>query len=303
MPEIQQNLNNNDFSQTDTIHFSCEQCGKCCSKAPSMSFYDMLELSEEFIFQTSHQSVISYSKTPLDKHLLMHYQALGHTIMLPEIEASLFYYLDFSPIDYPSYKNCSKLIDNKCSIYGKRPTPCKLSPLNSRFDDTQQWRNLQFFKDKTKKEQWLCNFSNSSPVVFSQEQLYRLEDNRLYFQDVDNIRSFTDIYIEFLKLNEKHIDNHFKSVFSFLMKNQLMISDLIIPLQVARYNNLISEDYALNFIENQIALIDKEMEAALKFKRKEDRKTSKLYKLQKDEYLKALKNNLFKTNNYDINII
>ena len=51
MPEIQQNLNNNDFSQTDTIHFSCEQCGKCCSKAPSMSFYDMLELSEEFIFK------------------------------------------------------------------------------------------------------------------------------------------------------------------------------------------------------------------------------------------------------------
>lgn len=292
------------FSQSDTIHFSCHQCGKCCQKSPNMNFYDMIELSDEFIFQTAHHAVISYAKQPLEKDLIEHYQALGHTIVMPEIDASLFYFIDFSTMSYPSYKNCPKLIDNKCSIYGKRPSSCKLAPLDYRFDDTQQWRSIQYFKNNVKEHNWKCSFEKTDPIIFSQEQIYQPSHNALYFQGVDNLRDFTDKYIEFLGLaDQKYQDNHFKAVFQSHIKNNLMISDMIIPLQVARYNNIISEEHVLNIINNQINLIDKELMSATKNKRKEDLQFSRLYKKQKEDYIKAIDQGIFKNIIDDFSIV
>lgn len=292
------------FSQTDTIHFSCTQCGKCCVKSPNMHFYDMIELSEEFIFQTAHHVVISSSKKPLEKVLLDHYQALGHTIVLPEMEASLFYFIDFTTMSYPSYKMCSKLIDNKCSIYNIRPSTCRLAPLDYKFDDTQQWRTLQYFKNNVEKNDWKCSFDKKEPVLFSNEQIYNIGQNSLYFQSVDFIRNITDKYIEFLGVyDKKYQTEHFKRVFNSCMKNQMMISDMILPLQVAIYHNIISEEYAVKFIENQIKLIDKEFQAAKDNKRKEDLQYSRLYKKQKEDYVKALNNDIFNEAHNSFSII
>ena len=283
------------FSQSDTIHFACHQCGKCCQKSPHMHFYDMIELSDEFIFQTSHHAVISYAQNPLETELLGHYQALGHTIMMPEIEASLFYFLDFLPIAYPSYGSCPKLIDNKCSIYGKRPTSCKIAPLDARFDDTQQWRTLNYFKKNVENHDWKCSFSESDPVVFHNEEIYQPGLNSFYFSSVDALRDFTDKYIEFLGMHSKNQqDYHFKALFKSVTSNNLMITDMIIPLQVARYHNIISEDVAINFIENQLSLIEKEMLVSTQLKRKENLQVSRLYKKQKDDYRKAIKENIFR---------
>lgn len=292
------------FKPNDTIHFSCKQCGKCCQKSPHMHFYDMLELSDEFIFQTAHHGVLSFSKTPLEKSLLEHYQILGHTIMMPELEASLFYFIDFIPISYPSYKTCPKLIENQCSIYGKRPSSCKLAPFDARFDDTQQWRALQYFKDNTEKNDWKCSFDESSPIVYKEEQIYQPAQNSLYFQSVDLIRDITDKYIEFLGLASKqHQDEHFKALFQSIRQQNLMITDMVVILQVARYYNLISEEYAVTFMNNQIQLIEKEMKPALALKRKEDLQTSRLYKKQKEYYEKAIKDNLFKHSQEDFNLL
>jgi Fe-S-cluster containining protein len=261
-----------------------------------MHFYDMLELSNEFIFQTAHHATVSYSQSPLDKNLLNHYQALGHTIVMPEINASLFYFIDFIPMSYPSYTSCSKLVDNQCSIYGRRPTSCRLAPFDSKFDDSQQWRTLQYFKTNTEEHDWKCNFNSDAPIVFKNEQIQQPSQNSLYFQSVDNIRDFTDKYIEFLGIaNKEHQTEHFKAVFQSISKNSLMISDMIIPLQVARYHNIISGDFALEVIHNQLNLIENEMNQALLLKRKEDLQTSRLYKRQKEDYLRAIKQNIFDT--------
>ena len=82
-----------------------------------------------------------------------------------------------------------------------------------------------------------------------------------------------------------------------------MITDMIVILQVARYYNLISEEYAMTFMNNQIQLIEKEMKPALALKRKEDLQTSRLYKKQKEYYEKAIKDNLFKNSQEDFNLL
>lgn len=288
------------FNQNDTIHFSCTQCGKCCGKAPFMHFYDMLQLSNEFFFQTAHHAVLSNSKNPLEKGLIDHLQVLGHTIVMPEehIESTLFYFIDFMPVTYPSYKACPKLENNLCSIYGKRPSSCKLAPLDAKFDDTQQWRTLNFYKENVDKNEWKCDFSHDQPIVYKNQEIYQTNHNALYFQSVDIIRDITDKYIEFLSIaknpqDNKHLDAHFKAIFKSVVNNNLMISDMIISLQSARYHNLISEEVAVKFIEDQLAFIEKETKPALSFKRKEDLQTTRLYKAQKEAYVKALKQKIF----------
>lgn len=283
------------FSQKDTIHFGCTQCGKCCQKSPNMSFYDMIMLSDEFIFQTAHHAAISYEKLLLDKHLIDHYRVLGHTIMLPELDASLFYFIDFTTMSYPSYKTCSKLVNNQCSIYGKRPGTCKMAPIDYRFDDTQQWRAIQYYKDNTEKNGWKCAFDNEQPIVFANEQIQQTGMNSQYFQNVEAVRDFTDKYIEFLGMGQgKHQENHFKAVFASINRNQLMITDMIIPLQVARMHGILSESQTIEFIEKQIKLIDNEIDMAKQNKRKEDLQFTRLYKKQKEDYLRAMNANIFK---------
>lgn len=296
------------FLASDTIHFSCTQCGKCCQKSPNMHFYDALDLSDEFIFQTSHHAILSYDKQPLDDALIEHYKVLGHTIIAPEFEAKLFYFIDFLPVSYPSYNNCSKLVNNQCSIYGKRPSSCKLAPFNTHFDDTQQWRTLEYFRKNTENENWQCRFDEQSPIVFKDKQIVQPAQNSLYFQSVEATRDFTDKYIDFLNFNQertgKHYkDEHLKAIFQSVIKNNLMISDMIVPLQIARYHNIISEELALTFINNQINLMDKEINLATQQKRKEDLKTSQLYKKQKENYIKAIKQKMFQTDSDDISII
>jgi hypothetical protein len=126
----------------------------------------------------------------------------------------------------------------------------------------------------------------------------------MYFQSVDHIREFTDQYIAFISLaGEDYKNNHFKAVFNSVSKNSLMITDMITSLQVARYNNTISEELAISFVKNQIALIDKEIDASLFFKKKENVQTTRLYKKQKEDYVKALKNGLFENKTEDFDII
>lgn len=284
------------FNEKDTIHFSCTQCGKCCSKSPSMHFYDMLELADEFLFQTSHHAILESEKNPLEVTLSEHFQALGHTIVMPEdnINAKLYYFIDFSPLSLPTYNSCSKLEDNLCSIYGKRPSSCKLAPLTSNFDDTQQWRTLNYYKKNTVDSDWKCNFSEDQPIVSKDEKIHQPYQNSLYFQSVDSIRQVTDIYIDYLKMaNNEYLTQHFKTVFYSYMKNQQIISDVLIPLQAMKHSGIVSEDLALSFIEKQIKFIEKELAYAVNLKKKNNLTTTRLYTKQKEVYLKAINNKIF----------
>lgn len=282
------------FDNSSTINFGCTSCGKCCDKPPVMTFYDIFNLSNDFFIQTAHNASISYEKKPLDKSLLQHYQAIGHTIMMPEIEASLFYFINFIPVEYSRYKTCSKLIDNKCSIYNNRPSACKISPLNLALDDSEQWNSINIYKKNTLEKDWKCDFSDKSPILISNGQIYNNHYNSVYFQSVDTIREFTDNYIEFISLTEDtYKDNHFKALFKTVTSGNLMITDMIISLQVARFKNIISEELAYEFLENQLKFIEKESKFSLSMKIKDDLHISRLYKRQKEDYIRALNSKIF----------
>lgn len=291
------------FKKEDTIHFACTQCGKCCDKSPLANFYDLFNLADEFVFQTAHHGLLSYNKKREAEELTQFYRMIGHTLVLPELDAVLFYYINFMAVEYPQ-ETCSKLKDNLCTIYSKRPSSCKLSPINDGFDDTQQWKTINIFKDKVENKDWKCDFSENAPILYKNEEIYSLNHNSLYFQSIGSNRDFTDKYVNFIKNGgEKYFQNHFKAVLNTTLSKSQMITDLMIPLTVGLKEHVLDESTVIDFVEKQIILIEKELSKSSFFKIKDNLKISRLYKKQKDDYKNALKNNLFKLDENDFGII
>lgn len=277
------------------IRFSCSTCGRCCGRSPHATIYDVFELADEFIFQAAHHVVLSYAKNPPQREILEHLQFIGHTVMMPELEASLFYFIDFATISPPSYGSCPKLnAEGACSIYAKRPMQCKLAPFDFRFPISEQWRQLESYRLNSERIEWKCDFSDQSPIVFDENGIRQPNVLSDFRHSVEMTRAFTDQYVEFISLASPERKNeHFKALFHSIKNNSLMITDMIIPLQASIRNDVITYDFAKSFIDSQIRLIDSEIEKSSMKKFKQNLQTTRLYKKQKELYVKAVANGIF----------
>jgi len=258
-----------------------------------MNVYDMLELSSEFIFQVSHHTRVSSAKKPLEKELLEHYQHMGHTLVLPEFDSSMFYWIEFSAISAPSFKKCSKLSDNKCSIYSKRPTPCKLQPLEYNLPENQQYKKIEFYKQQTEKKIWNCDFSEKSPQLVYDNNISNMHQNSLYYHHLQQIRDFTDKYIDSMAQYHTRQEDHLKTVVKAHMSKSVLVTDIIQPLFVLLNHNIIEPDLAYEIINNQISIINSDIKRATDLRIKEDVKYSRLYKKILESYSRAIKNRIF----------
>ena len=290
-------------SINENVNFSCNMCGKCCSESPRTHFYEMLELSNEFVFQTTHNAILSTTKKLLDKKIAEHYGVLGHTIVMPELEASMFYFIDFKPLELPTYKGCSKLTpEGKCSIYASRPTLCRLAPLSPYFSESQQYRVIQIFEDNTKKNIWNCDFE-SKTAILKKGEIAKYQDDEMYIAYINSTRAMTDLFVEAVSFSEETKNNHFKTLFQMINKNSTMITDLVHVLKIAALNNILSKTYITKVIENQLKLLYKEIEISKNNKLKENLHVTKVYKEFIQNYEKALKNNIFYTDTENFTLI
>lgn len=81
----------------------------------------------------------------------------------------------------------------------KRPSSCKLSPINDGFDDTQQWKTINLFKKECWWKKWGMWLFKESPLLYKNEEIYSVNHNSLYFQSIGTNRDFTDKYVNFIK--------------------------------------------------------------------------------------------------------
>lgn len=283
------------IEETSTINFSCKKCGKCCLESPNVDFYEMLNLADEFVFTIQHNSYLSQKKNPIEKEKIKHLERLGHTIILPEKESAFYYYIDFKAIDFISHGSCSKLINKECSIYYKRPSKCKISPLSIDLPENKQWEVIQLYKNNTmnKKYSWECSFEENESILIKNGEIYQKNDNSLYNRQIQNIRNITDSYIKFLQIQPDNFNEHLKNVYLSHLKRNQLYSDMVIPLKAILHDNLISEYHINEFINMQIELLDKKILYATTIKNKKDKAITALYRKQKENYLKAIKENIF----------
>lgn len=114
------------------LHFSCTQCGQCCTGAPGYAW-----VSDEEI-----EAIANYLHIPLEKFYKRYLRYVKDSYALKE--------------DSRNY-DCIFLKDKKCQIYPVRPKQCRTFPW---------WtQNLQSREDWDKAARFCEGIRNEAPLV------------------------------------------------------------------------------------------------------------------------------------------
>jgi uncharacterized protein len=107
---------------TEKLHFSCTQCGKCCTGSPGYVWVTEKEIE-----------VIARHLNLTPKEVVMRYtRRVGHRLSLVERKS-----------DY----SCIFLKDDQCTLYDARPTQCRTYPF---------WPSIMKSKENWEKEKSFC---------------------------------------------------------------------------------------------------------------------------------------------------
>jgi len=85
------------------LKFSCTECGKCCGGSPGYVWVNAREMEE----------MARFLNISLKEFKLKYVRRVGNRYSLLESKQTY---------------NCVLLKDNKCSVYGARPTQCRTFP-------------------------------------------------------------------------------------------------------------------------------------------------------------------------------
>lgn len=272
------------------VNFACTSCGACCNTAPKLTFFDLLNLSDEFIFQTKHFAVISTAKDPLPKERIRHLERLAHTVIIEEQNITMFYWMSLGSLDKPSYKSCPKLKDNLCSIYGKRPINCRNMPAHISYPPSMQETIIKFYKENTA---FKCDFSEDAPLYLDNGNFVNDVDENNYFNELDQTRTFTDRFLAYINFTDGALNNHFKNALKAVVSKTEMTTDVIVPLCVMVIEGWATPEQMENVLRNQINLMKTDIAESKRLKLKADLKTVRFYESMILVYEKALKNKLF----------
>jgi len=272
------------------INFSCNICGACCNSNPKFNFIEMIDLSDEFVFQTHHNVFISSNNNLLDKDTLEHYRRYNQMIVLPEFDVTMFYHIDFMAINLSNNKSCEKLTNNTCSIYGKRPSYCRLLPISPK-ESPSNLKTIQVFKEKTKISNWGCDFSDNAKPLIKNGNFSNIYVQNEYWREVLGLQETTDIFVNFLNsISESKKNEHFKFLFENASKNNVIISDVFSVLHSIMSVGLLSEQLLENFVKNQIHLMEDYSNKNVLLKLKDNLKTHRVISELLKKYKKYLIN-------------
>ena len=94
---------NNDPWYEKGLKFSCTECGRCCTGSPGYVWVNTQEMEE----------MARFLDIPLNEFKRMYTRRVGRRYSLLESKQTY---------------DCVFLKDNKCRVYGARPTQCKTFP-------------------------------------------------------------------------------------------------------------------------------------------------------------------------------
>jgi Fe-S-cluster containining protein len=176
--------------------FACTQCGKCCNRSPEVELSEAAALADVFVFRLLFR-LYWLPRQASDYAALQ--QTEGHTAAFYEKKRllSAFAARKFpvrlrrgdKPVDYTKYLvisalaldassgSCAALIDNRCSIYHRRPLSCRSVPFHYSRAEALAETDLSAFVEAT---HYGCDTGQSAPAV--------LEGGRIVAPDILSAR-------------------------------------------------------------------------------------------------------------------
>lgn len=277
-----------------TKHFACQQCGACCTQAPHILFSELKYQSKFFLLQTTHEAVISSSKNLLSKDMINHYETIGHTVMMPELEAAMFVTCGFIAIGLVSTGRCPKLLANGlCDIHPNRPGACASAPLSLDKPEALQYQSIEFYENRVQSG-WKCDFSEQAPLILKDGHYSSLITQKMMTSQLREVRFFTNQWLGFIKqCDEKRLQEHFKLLYQAASSGKTLLTDLIFSLQLAVSGEALTGKEATDIMQEQLQHATNLEAEAMKKKDPLDRPATDLARRLQLDYRKALKQNIF----------
>ncbi|WP_321945578.1 YkgJ family cysteine cluster protein [Paraburkholderia sp. J10-1] len=255
---------------------ACTACGKCCNSAPSMSLAELLRHGERFV------GCLAIGRQPV-RRAREHRLAAADAVAIDELSQSLFHrsaafgsdwiVLTLQGYDYPSLGRCAALADDgRCTLHETgKPAMCAAVPLDPLLPDRLQTRVLE---GRRESAQWLgadcirtTATAGAAPLVLEgrvadAEALARFRGALVFERGV-----WRDAV--FASLHEAAAD--LRGALARLGAGGHLTVSLVPALMAAARVSARCRELCVAYIDNQVALIERTVEAALVRRRLDDR--------------------------------
>lgn len=285
-----------------TNHFSCTACGRCCQTPPEMTLREALGLGDVFVpallFKVSHipqdDNEAGFQRLSVERDFsdLSPRQYAAAARKSVTLEAGIpiagphgyqtFLTVTAHAWTYPT-PMCPALSENRCTIHARRPFTCKTVPIRYDVPDILVGRAFRALMKRTKEgaDPYLCDTSDTAPVL--------LEDDRVvdpaYLEDRARGAEATLSEKPFVKAL---LESPFLPPMSVLVEELARVNMMSAPfspvVRLAGQAGFVSKEELRRFCEQQVLLLDREINEALRRGKKDDRPTTTRFRTARDDY-------------------
>ncbi len=256
---------------------ACTACGKCCNSPPSMSLAELLRHGERFV------GCLAIGRQPVRRAgAVEHALDAADTAAIDELSQALFHrsaafgsdwiVLTLQGYDYPSLGRCPALADDgRCMLHETgKPAMCAAVPLEPLLPDRLQMRVLE---GRRESAQWLgadCirrKAEEGVPLVLEG----RVADAGALVRFRGALAFERGIWRDavFASFHEAAAD--LRGAFARLGADGHLTVSLVPALTAAARVSSRCRELCVAYIDNQIALIERTVEAAIARRRLDDR--------------------------------
>ncbi|MCD2450482.1 YkgJ family cysteine cluster protein [Methylicorpusculum oleiharenae] len=283
---------------SETVSFQCNACGKCCNSAPLLSLKELFHHQHLFVGSLALRKIkCNNAGDNLYAAEAVHVLSEQDAQLLESLaEAQFFkipsadnYYLSImtQAIDYETLKRCPALTeDNRCSIHDNRkPTVCSMVPFDSTYPDSLQ--NIVLLSRQYDADCIVGGTREGFDIVIKDRTIVNDRYRKALEQRRDDLSTEKQIWGQtvFELLKPELFGNPITSV--RIPGDEGLLSLSIVPvLMVLAGLSEKCKARCINYVDSQIALLEKMIAQALIRKSTEDKPTTREFRSFLTHYLK-----------------
>lgn len=293
------------------LRFACTACGKCCTEPPEMTVLEAIALGDVFVpalvyrmtsvpRDDNEAALAALSPHPhfrgMDAREFVGklregtaVRAAGAFVSEPGWEHHVS--ISVRPWTYDPWKSptgdetrgCPALAGRECSIHARRPHTCRTVPVRY---DVPEGLLVRAFRGTVEaglaaSDAWECDVSDAAPVLLEDETIVDRAYASARAAGAESAMAERELAA---RIFQHPLMPPFNRVVAELRKNQLVSVSFHGALAAAHDHGLVDAAGVAKFCDQQLALLERELAAALARRRREDREVTARFRTLESAY-------------------
>ncbi len=291
----------------EEVRFSCTACGKCCTEPPEMTVLEAVRLGDIFVPSLVYR-ITSLPRDDNEAALAslkphQHFAGMDAKELVARLressavrsagavvhEAGWDHHVSITarPWTY-AVASCPALHEKKCTIHDRRPHTCATVPIRYDVPAGLLVRAFRGLVDAglAATDKWECDVSANAPALLRDGEVVDAGYTTARKAGDDAAVAERELAARVLQYP---LMPKLDQIYPHLRQNKLVSISFHGAVMAAHDIKLLDDAAVKTFCSAQLALIDREIAAALARRRKEDRETTTRFRTLHDAYTAMLK--------------